>query len=214
MESRPKNKIRSPHSHSLVSLARTGLSLARSHWSLARSGRSGRSLALVARFVSLALLWSLSLAFAARSRTLVSRCERFCLISRANEVQLLLGAIGVKSTLIIMEVIPFLVLVIKPPSSPAGRFTQILSDGIGGSTLGPLKVCLQVYEYLHGVMSAFDPELLFELRKILGMVVLVDRFESDNFHQARERTAGRESRVQNHQFLSRDLNIGEQIQLL
>ncbi|KAK9152227.1 hypothetical protein Syun_010536 [Stephania yunnanensis] len=49
--------------------------------------------------------------------------------------------------------------IIKPPSSPAGRFTQILSVGIGGSTLGPLKVCLQVYEYLHGVMSAFDPEL-------------------------------------------------------
>ncbi|KAK9109750.1 hypothetical protein Sjap_017810 [Stephania japonica] len=30
-------------------------------------------------------------------------------------------------------------LLIKPPSSPAGRFTQILSVGIGGSTLGPLK---------------------------------------------------------------------------
>ncbi|KAK9087226.1 hypothetical protein Syun_029620 [Stephania yunnanensis] len=43
---------------------------------------------------------------------------------------------------------------IKPPSSPAGRFTQILSVGIGGSALGPLKV----------VMSAFDPELFFELR--------------------------------------------------
>ncbi|KAK9141205.1 hypothetical protein Scep_010886 [Stephania cephalantha] len=28
---------------------------------------------------------------------------------------------------------------IKPPSSPAGRFTQILSVGIGGSALGPLK---------------------------------------------------------------------------
>ncbi|KAK9085783.1 hypothetical protein Sjap_026194 [Stephania japonica] len=53
---------------------------------------------------------------------------------------------------------------IKPPSSPAGRFTQILSVGIRGSALGPLKVCLQVYEYLHGVMSAFDPELFFELR--------------------------------------------------
>ncbi|KAK9128092.1 hypothetical protein Syun_016889 [Stephania yunnanensis] len=39
------------------------------------------------------------------------------------------------------------------------------------------------------------------------------KFESDNFHQARERTAARKSRVQNHQFLSRDLNIGEQIQL-
>ncbi|KAK9106818.1 hypothetical protein Syun_022829 [Stephania yunnanensis] len=38
---------------------------------------------------------------------------------------------------------------IKPPSSLAGRFTQILSVGIGGSALGPLKV----------VMSAFDPEL-------------------------------------------------------
>ncbi|KAK9107662.1 hypothetical protein Syun_023673 [Stephania yunnanensis] len=32
--------------------------------------------------------------------------------------------------------------------------------------------------------------------------------------KARERTAARESRVQNHQFLSRDLNIGEQIRLL
>ncbi|KAK9114365.1 hypothetical protein Syun_021162 [Stephania yunnanensis] len=42
------------------------------------------------------------------------------------------SAIGVKSTLIIME--------IKPPSSPAGRFTQILSVGIGGSALGPLKM--------------------------------------------------------------------------
>ncbi|KAK9151987.1 hypothetical protein Syun_010296 [Stephania yunnanensis] len=38
---------------------------------------------------------------------------------------------------------------IKPPSSPAGCFTQILSVGIGGSALGPPKV----------VMSAFDPEL-------------------------------------------------------
>ncbi|KAK9168196.1 hypothetical protein Syun_000336 [Stephania yunnanensis] len=45
---------------------------------------------------------------------------------------------------------------IKPPSSPAGRFTQILSVGIGGSALGPLKV----------VMSAFDPELFFELRNV------------------------------------------------
>ena len=26
---------------------------------------------------------------------------------------------------------------IKPPSSPEGRFTQILSVGIGGSALGP-----------------------------------------------------------------------------
>lgn len=26
---------------------------------------------------------------------------------------------------------------IKPPSSPKGRFTQILSVGIGGSALGP-----------------------------------------------------------------------------
>ncbi|KAK9134516.1 hypothetical protein Syun_013846 [Stephania yunnanensis] len=30
-------------------------------------------------------------------------------------------------------------MIIKPPSSPAGRFTQILSVGIGGSALGPLK---------------------------------------------------------------------------
>lgn len=29
------------------------------------------------------------------------------------------------------------ILQIKPPSSPAGRFTQILSVGIGGSALGP-----------------------------------------------------------------------------
>jgi glucose-6-phosphate isomerase len=28
-------------------------------------------------------------------------------------------------------------LQIKPPSSPEGRFTQILSVGIGGSALGP-----------------------------------------------------------------------------
>lgn len=28
-------------------------------------------------------------------------------------------------------------LQIKPPSSPAGRFTQVLSVGIGGSALGP-----------------------------------------------------------------------------
>lgn len=28
-------------------------------------------------------------------------------------------------------------LQIKPPSSPTGRFTQILSVGIGGSALGP-----------------------------------------------------------------------------
>ena len=26
---------------------------------------------------------------------------------------------------------------IKPPSSPSGRFTQVLSVGIGGSALGP-----------------------------------------------------------------------------
>ncbi|KAK9121013.1 hypothetical protein Syun_018630 [Stephania yunnanensis] len=83
-----------------------------------------------------------------------------------------------------------LMIKIKPPSSPAGRFTQILSVGIA---LGPLKVCLQVYEYLHGVMSAFDPELCCKvvdretgltcsagvapnrlLAKISGMVVLVD----------------------------------------
>ncbi|KAK9109647.1 hypothetical protein Sjap_017707 [Stephania japonica] len=35
---------------------------------------------------------------------------------------------------------------IKPPSSPAGRFTQILSVGIGGSALGPLKH-FEVYIY-------------------------------------------------------------------
>ncbi|KAK9152791.1 hypothetical protein Sjap_000271 [Stephania japonica] len=63
-------QIRSPHSHSLVSLARAGLSLA-----------------LVARSQS---LWSLA-RLARALATLVSRCEWFCLISRANEVQLLLG---------------------------------------------------------------------------------------------------------------------------
>lgn len=48
-------------------------------------------------------------------------------------------------------------LQIKPPSSPEGRFTQILSVGIGGSALGPQFVAealapdnppLKVYETL------------------------------------------------------------------
>ncbi|KAK9093320.1 hypothetical protein Syun_028231 [Stephania yunnanensis] len=71
---------------------------------------------------------------------------------------------------------------IKPPSSPAGRFTQILSVRIGGSALGPLKVCLQVYEYLHRVMSAFDPELLIQ-RKYMEMVALEHQYTSYANHE-------------------------------
>lgn len=47
----------------------------------------------------------------------------------------------ISSVLDFVEVLRFLVInvlwQIKPPSSPEGRFTQILSVGIGGSALGP-----------------------------------------------------------------------------
>jgi glucose-6-phosphate isomerase len=61
-------------------------------------------------------------------------------------------------------------LQVKPPSSPEGRFTQVLSVGIGGSALGPQFVAealapdnppLQVYDVLYLVGSLLMMILLF-----------------------------------------------------
>ncbi|RRT67183.1 hypothetical protein B296_00039491 [Ensete ventricosum] len=53
---------------------------------------------------------------------------------------------------------------IKPPSSPAGRFTQILSVGIGGSALGP--------QFVAEALAPDNPPLKVFIYLIQDMVVL------------------------------------------
>ena len=57
---------------------------------------------------------------------------------------------------------------IKPPSSPEGRFTQILSVGIGGSALGP--------QFVAEALAPDNPPL-----KVIQSEQLNERFILRNF---------------------------------
>lgn len=57
---------------------------------------------------------------------------------------------------------------IKPPSSPNGRFTQILSVGIGGSALGP--------QFVAEALAPDNPPL-----KVLELIIGNDFASPSNF---------------------------------